>query len=563
MISISGNEWTEIKYNNLKVQKVSQDYSLSKVISKIILNNNFTKEEIYSIDNLINFKNPFLSDQEFNKSKEIIIKHIKKKKKILVIGDYDVDGSVSTAMFLNLFKNINHPFDFYIPDRNKDGYGISIDLFKKLKNRLTDLIIILDSGSKSKREIDYLNSLNIQTIIIDHHEIIKPYPKATVFINPKKNYDNKFLNNLCSSTLTYFLIELIHKELKLDFQKEKYNLLSALATICDVMPLNNLNRYIIKKAIYDYHYKLFYFFDLILKKNKKNNELKVEDFAYLVGPILNSGGRLNKSNLAVELMISDDKLMIEKIYNQLVELNLKRKEIEKNILLNLDFEKLKNDKSDILLIKDIKIPEGLIGIIAARCVEKFNKPTFVITQSGTKFKGSARSLININIGTIINNAVHLNILESGGGHKAAGGFSLKKDNFHKFKDYLNSLKISSIENKKKYISKISSTALNINFINNINKLEPFGNGNQKPLFLIENLKVFKPKIINKLHISCLLKDNKNKFYDSIAFNVLNSKIGEYLLNYKKEIGVLAELNISYKNNNMVNINIIDIIVKKP
>ena len=236
---------------------------------------------------------------------------------------------------------------------------------------------------------------------------------------------------------------------------------------------------------------------------------------------------------------------------------------EKNILLNLDFKKLKNDKSDILLIKDIKISEGLIGIIAARCVEKFNKPTFVITQSGNKLKGSARSLININIGTIINNAVHLNILESGGGHKAAGGFSLKKENFHKFKDYLNSLKISPIENKKKFISIISSTALNINFINDINKLEPFGNGNQKPLFLIENLKVFKPKIINKLHISCLLKDNKNKFYDSIAFNVLNSKIGEYLLNYKKEIGVLAELNISYKNNNMVNINIIDIIIKKP
>ena len=559
MISISGNEWTEIKYNNLKVQKVSQDYSLSKVISKIILNNNFTKEEIYSIDNLINFKNPFLSDQEFNKSKEIIIKHIKNKKKILVIGDYDVDGSVSTAMFLNLFKHINHPFDFYIPDRNKDGYGISIDLFKKLKNRLTDLIIILDSGSKSKREIDYLNSLNIQTIIIDHHEIIKPYPKASVFINPKKNYEDEFLSNLCASTLTYFLIELIHKGLKLDFQREKYNLLAALATICDVMPLNNLNRYIIKKAIHDYNHKLFYFFDLILKKNKRNNELKLDDFAYLIGPILNSGGRLNKSNLAVELMISDDKSKIEKVYNQLFQLNQKRKEIEKNIFLNLDFEKLYKNKSKILIIKDIKIPEGLIGIIAARCVEKFNKPTIVVTQSGNKFKGSARSLSNINIGSIINNAVSLNILESGGGHKMAGGFNLKKENFRYFENYLNSLKILPVEIKKKYISKISSTALNVDFINNIKKLEPFGN-NEKPIFLIESLKIFKPKIINKLHISCLLKDKKNKFYESIAFNVLNSKIGEYLMNYKKEINVLAELNISYKKDHAININIIDIII---
>ena len=560
MISVSGNEWTEIKYNKLKVQKISQDNNFNEIISKIISINSFTKEEIYSIENLIDIKNPFLSNKDFNKSKEIIIEHIKNKKKILVIGDYDVDGSVSTSMFLSLFKVINHPFDFYIPDRIKDGYGVSIDLFKKLKHRLTDLIIILDSGSKSIKEIDYLNTLNIQTIIIDHHEIVKPNPKASVFINPKKNHDSIFLNNLCTSTLTYFLIELIHKDLKLNFQKEKYNLLAALATICDVMPLINLNRYIIKKAINDYHFKLFYFFDLILKKNKKNNKLNVDDFAYLIGPILNSGGRLNKSNLAVELIISDEKSKIEKIYNQLVLLNSKRKEIEKNILFNLDFEKLRKNKSNILIIKDIKIPEGLIGIIAARCVEKFNKPTIVITQSGAKLKGSARSLDKINIGSIINNAVIINILENGGGHKHAGGFSLKKENFHKFENYLNSLTISSIKNQKKYISKISSTALNINFINNIKKLEPFGNGNEKPLFLIENIKIFKPKIINKLHISCLLKDNKNKFYDSIAFNVVNSKIGEYLLNYKKEINVLAELDISYKNDRMVKINIIDIVI---
>ena len=560
MISVSGNEWTEIKYNKLKVKKISQENNFNETISKIISINNFTKEEIYSIENLIDFKNPFLSNKDFNNSKEIIIKHIKNKKKILVIGDYDVDGSVSTAMFLNLFKVIKHPFDFYIPDRIKDGYGISIDLFKKLKHRLTDLIIIVDSGSKSIKEIDYLNTLNIQTIIIDHHEIVKPYPKASVFINPKKNHDNIFLNNLCASTLTYFLIELIHKDLKLNFQRKKYNLLAALATICDVMPLINLNRYIIKKAINDYHFRLFYFFDLILKKNKKNNKLNMDDFAYLIGPILNSGGRLNKSNLAVELIISDNKLKIEKIYNQLVLLNSKRKEIEKNILLNLNFEKLKKNKSNILLIKDIKIPEGLIGIIAARCVEKFNKPTIVLTQSGTKLKGSARSLDKINIGSIINNAVNLNILENGGGHKHAGGFSLKKENFHKFENYLNSLTILSIKNQKKYISKISSNALNINFINNIKKLEPFGNGNEKPLFFIENLKIFKPKIINKLHISCLLKDNKNKFYDSIAFNVINSKLGEYLLNYKKEINVLAELDISYKNDSMVKINIIDIVI---
>ena len=213
-----------------------------------------------------------------------------------------------------------------------------------------------------------------------------------------------------------------------------------------------------------------------------------------------------------------------------------------------------------MIIKDIGIPEGLIGIIATRFLEKFNKTTIVITQSGDVLKGSARSISKINIGSIINIGVSNKILLKGGGHQMAAGFSLKKNDFNDFKKFLSDIKISNLGITKKYVSKISSSAINSEFVNDIYKLAPFGNSNENPIFLIENLRIYKPKIINKNHIFCLLKDNKNKIYDAIAFNVINTKIENYLLNFKNEINILCKFNLTSIKKNKINIQIVDIII---
>ena len=186
MISVSGNIWEEIKYNKQLSQKIKQDYKFNDILSKLIINRKFNREEIYSINNKIDIINPFINNFDFEISKNLIIDFINSKKKILIVGDYDVDGSVATGLLIRLFNQIKHPYDYFIPDRVEDGYGISEKLFKKIKKKLTELIIIVDSGSKSYDTINYLNNLNIKTIIIDHHELVKPYPKSTSFINPKK-----------------------------------------------------------------------------------------------------------------------------------------------------------------------------------------------------------------------------------------------------------------------------------------------------------------------------------------------------------------------------------------
>ena len=560
MISISGNIWEEIKFNLRQSQKISQDYNLDRLLSAIITEKKYDKEEIFSLNNKIDLINPFLKDADFIKSKNLLIDFIRNKKKIYIIGDYDVDGSVATSLLINFFKKIQHPYDFYIPDRIEDGYGISEKLFKKLKNKLTELIVIVDSGSKSKKAIDYLNKINIKSIIIDHHEVIKPYPKSNVFINPKKKRNDNY-SNLCASALVYFLTDILKKHFKIKDQNRSDLFLTALATVCDVMPLRHLNRSIVLNGFNEYNFKNLYFVDYFLKQIKKNNKLEYDDFGYLIGPILNSGGRLNKSNLATKLITSLNRDEIKEISNTLINQNKKRKEIERKIISKIDNNKdLIKINDTFIIIKDISINEGLIGIIAARYKEKYNKTTIVLTQSKNLFKGSARSTDNINIGSIINNAVFKNIIINGGGHKMAAGFSMNKKKFDQFMQFLKKYSINQQINTKKYVSKISSSAINVNFVKDLENLAPFGNGNKRPIFLIENLVIKKAKIINDLHIHCLLKDKRNKFFNSIIFNANNTKLGNYILNYKKEINVLCEFKLYGANNNKISTHIVDIII---
>ena len=417
----------------------------------------------------------------------------------------------------------------------------------------------MDSGSKSFDTINYLNKLNIKTIIIDHHELVKPYPKSNSFINPKKN-KNDDLSNLCASALVYFLIDMIKEKISLKNYSKSDLFLTALATVCDVMPLRGLNRNIVQKAYKEYNHKNLDFINYFYLKKNKSNKFDYDDFGYLLGPILNSGGRLNKSNLATKLIISSNKNEILKISNQLIDLNTKRKEIENNAINKINYKDLVIIENKIIIVKDLSIPEGLIGIIASRFLEKFNKTTIVLTQSGNLLKGSARSTLDINIGSIINDAVFNKILINGGGHKMAAGFSLNIKNFDKFKNFLSKFKFNNQVINKQYVSKISTLAINRGFLINLEKLAPYGNSNERPIFFIENLTIYKPKIINNSHINCLLKDKKNKTLNAILFNSVNTDLGNYILNYKKDISIFCEFKLYGVNNNKINVHIHDIVI---
>ena len=551
MISISGKKWEQKKINQNLVDKLKQDCNFSDILSRLIISRKFDNDEIATINTDLDLKNVFSNNNDFNQSIKLVVNCINNNEKICVLGDYDVDGSAATSLFVKFLESINHPFFYYIPDREKDGYGATKKLFQKLILEKPKLVIMVDCGSTSNEAIDFLNKSEIKSLIIDHHEINKPYPNANSIINPKKNDGYSEYDYLCATALSYFFLDLLIKEIKSKINIADYLIYVLLATVCDVMPLRKLNRLIALNALKNFDIKKNLPLNTLFELNKKKNKITINDLGYLIGPILNAGGRLGKSQYATELLSSDNDEFVNDRSNALIKLNEKRKEIETLILNEIDFQKIEKENKEVIIYYNPNINEGLIGIIAARLKDHFNKPSIVITASNELLKGSARSVYSYNIGRVIKNSLDKDIIINGGGHNMAAGFTLNKGNLQAFENYVleEFLKSNAVNtNIFSFESEISSLAFNQDFYDNIKQLEPFGTGNQVPTFLLRDLKIIKPMILNNKHISMILKSKTGFSIKSISFNSINSKIGEYLMNYKNNINVIAQINENIWNN---------------
>lgn len=554
MISVSGKQWKENKVNKKIIDKVCQDYNFSNILSKLIVTRKFDEKEIYLIKNNLDLINVFKDNEDFLKSVELIKYSLLKKEKICILGDYDVDGSASTSLLVRFFEDLKHPYFYYIPDREKDGYGPSIKLFKKLILKKPKLVIMVDCGSTAIKSIDYLNEKKIKSLIIDHHEINKPYPNANVIINPKKGNGYLDYNYLCATALVYFFLEILIKKIKSKMNLKKYLIYVVLATVCDVMPLRKLNRIISTKALKEFNFNDDLVFKELFKLCNKKKKLNTNDLGYLIGPILNAGGRIGKSTYATELLTTNNIERIENISQKLFQLNNKRKQIETIILNEINFSEIEKENENVIIYYNPLIKEGLIGIIAARLKDYFNKPSFVITNSNNLLKGSARSTNNCDIGMIIKNSFEENIIISGGGHMMAAGFTLKKEKLFEFKKYIinNCQKINRLFDKSfKYDAEISPLAVNSDFLDDIKKIEPYGNGNPPPFFLLKNLKVIKKTVLKNNHISCILKSKNNFSINSLFFYSPNNRISEHLLHYKKYFDVVGQIDENFHNNKKI------------
>ena len=562
MISVSGKTWTLQKVNKNLVEKVKQDYGFSDILSQLIISKKYDLSEIYGIKNKQKITNLFKDDYDYQKASALLFETIRNNENICILGDYDVDGVCATSILIRYFNHINQKHFFYIPDRANDGYGPSKKLFKKLLLKKPKLIIMVDCGSTANEAIDYLNQNNIKSIIIDHHEINKPYPKSNVIINPKKNSSNLEKSFLCATSLTYFFIDFLIKKSKSNFKLSNLLIYVLLATVSDVMPLRKINKIIAQNTIDDFNLKNNIPLKYIFNKFNLKKKISVDDLGFLIGPIINSGGRLNYSNYAVDLLSTDNEEIIKKRADKLIILNNKRKEIEKTILSKIDFEKIKKENNNIIIYYHNNLNEGLIGIIAARLKDYFNKPTIVITKSNNILKASARSTPSFNIGILIKLLIDKNIIDKGGGHNMAAGFTMKKNNLKLLDDYIQNeylKRITHVIESNKYDMELSASALNIRFLKDINKLGPFGNFNFSPIFLIKNVKIIKSQIIKNKHISAIIKPKIGSSIKAICFNCLNTNIGEHLLNNKNNINIIGQIYENFWNNKKsISLNIKDL-----
>ena len=562
MISISGKHWEEVKIQKRLIDKVKIDFDLTDTQSKIALSRNYTDQDFFLINNEIKLHNPFLKTKDFLLGCELLKNNIENHNNILIIGDYDVDGCMSTSIFFNFLKKNHNKISYYIPDRFKDGYGASKDLIIKLTKKFKpNLIIFLDCGSNSYEATKYLKTKKISVLIIDHHNTKFPYPISDVFINPKKNKDYDKYNYLCTTFLTYLFIELYIRKYRLKISIENDLIYVLLATVADVMPMIGINKVLAKNVLQNFDVNKNLIFKKFFKILEIKSKLNIYDLGFKIAPLINAAGRIENANQIIELLTSNNEKRIIFILNNIVNLNNKRKSIEQKILDDLNYEKFYDEKN-ILFIYKPNLHEGLIGIIASKIKDYFNKPCIVLTKSNDIIKGSARSTSVFNIGEYIQNSINLNIILGGGGHNLAAGIKLEKNRLNDFKKYINN-EYAKKKNLSKnvYLSILSSSAINSQLINSIEKLGPFGNKNSSPIFLLQDIKIINQTVIQNKFIKCFVKKDK-KIFKSISFNHIKSKISYEIINSKNNFDILVKFKKNtWNNKSNIELEIIDLVKK--
>ena len=557
-------DWIFQDIDEKNIQSLSFLTELDYIFCKILNCKKITSENIQDylfpkIKKML--PNPYIF-KDMNRGIENIYKHIEKKNKICIYGDYDVDGASSTAILSKYLKSLNIKHEIYIPDRIKDGYGPNKKIFEKLIKNDNKLIITLDCGTLAFDSILFAKTNKIDTIIIDHHKSIEILPDANAVINPNRFDESGKYNYLCAAGLVFIFLVALNKFLRekkyfytnktIEPNLLKYLDLVMLGTVCDVVPLIDLNRAFVKQGLKVFSERENLGLKTLSDISEIDHKFTSKDIAFVIGPKINAAGRIGDSSLAANLLLSDDPEYTYSVAKKLHDLNLKRKKIEKIILEGAIFEAEKQKNENVLVLSNKEWHEGVTGIIASRIKDLYDKPTVVISINGDLAKGSARSINGFDMGIAIIKMQQKKIIVKGGGHSMAGGFSLKTENIIIFKDEINNI----YQKKNKHLKKnklivdfpISLDALDEKFIDYLNNLEPFGSGNREPVILINNTQIAKPIVIKEKHIKFFFKHN-NKHIEAISFNCAGKPLGEYLLKKRQErFDAVCKLSINYWNN---------------
>jgi single-stranded-DNA-specific exonuclease len=536
---VRGEEMAErwfIKNIKADYKYISKKYALSELVSRLIVNRNIISDEM-----IRSYINPDFDKfhearemKDLEKSVDILREKIKAQNKIRIVGDYDVDGVISIYILYSALKRCNANVDYEIPDRIKDGYGINMNIIKQAKEDGVDTILTCDNGISAIDQIKYAKELGITVIVTDHHDI--PFVEkennvrefislsADAVVNPKQSECNYKFKQLCGAGVAFKLVEILYETFNID-KKECYKFIEflAIATVCDVVDLVDENRIFVKKGLELINSTTnLGLQELIRECELTEKTLSVYHLGFIIGPCINASGRLDSAKRGLKLLLSDDEEEAVRLAKELVKLNEDRKDMTMNgveaAVEIIEKSGMINDKVFVIYIPDIH--ESLAGIIAGRIKEKYNVPTLVITKAEHGVKGSGRSIEEYNMFEELIKCKDL--LEKFGGHPMAAGFSLKEENIDEFRRRLNEntiLKDEDLLRKVTIDSVLPLDAINYDVINDLERLEPFGKSNSKPLFAEKNINLLKATILGKNRnvLKLKLKTRMNKALDAIYF----------------------------------------------
>lgn len=555
-------KWEYIAPNKELTAQIASKYGLSMLVAGILVNRGITQEEqikIFLNPTRKDFYDPYLlQDMEIAVNK--IIEIIESKGRILIYGDYDVDGITSIAVLKKFLDERGLNVDYHIPNRLNEGYGLKKETLEEIVKKNYDLMITVDCGISAIEEVDFANELGIKTIITDHHETLDEIPKAIAVVNPKRR-DNVYpFRGLAGVGVVFKLIQAISIKLGLEEREYlKYLDLVCVGTISDIVPLVDENRVITKLGLKLVEVtKNIGLRELINISRYKKIDSSTVSFG--IAPRINACGRMGHAEEALKLFLTSNIAEAKEITKKLEEYNQERQSIEKRIYTEA-LEKLKDEeeaKKDSIVLVSHNWHHGVIGIVASKLTEQFYKPSILLSIEDGEVKGSGRSIPGFDLHEALCKTSEY--LEKFGGHEMAVGLTLKEANYDSFKKEFEKLVEES--NVAEFVpiinidGQLQSKDIKKEIAKEISILEPFGEANKMPLILFKNLKIDSIRALSEgKHLKLTLK-NENQWIDAIGFN-LGSLSDEYQLGDKIDVVGTLEIN-EYNNNEYVQINMKDI-----
>ena len=543
------------------LQSLKKDLKIDDFICTLLL-----QREVDSLKKAQNFFRPdinLLHDPFLMKDMKKVVEKIQnlKEHRIMILGDYDVDGTTSTAMLYKYFKNMGYDLLYYIPDRYEEGYGVSEKAIEHAEINKVSLIITVDCGIKAIHQVDLSNSKNIEVVICDHHLPGEQIPNAFGILNPKQENCNYPFKELCGCGIAYKLITAHNILVEGSIDISIYLDFVALATISDMMPLIDENRIMVFHGLNVINSKPRIGLRNFLKSiNGKIDESKI---SFNIGPRINAAGRMKTGKIIVDLLIEEDINRANSLSNDVEYLNQNRRRIEKSVvdeaLMQIDNQRYTN------IVCGEGWNQGVLGIVASRLIESSYKPTVVLTESNDKIlTGSVRSVKDYDVYKSLSDCQD-NLLQYGG-HKYAAGLKLKKSNFDIFKNQFESIVKDSVGNKMftrsfHYDLLIDFSKLTVENIKIIQMMAPFGLGNKRPVFRTNNCFIdSKLKFLGKDQqiVKSIIKDEYETKLPFICFEKKSDLVG-----LKSPFDILYNVNLNtFSGQETVELTIRELYIKK-
>lgn len=539
--------WKYEKQLEEEVQRICEKFQVSPLVAKIIINRRFNNDEeieTYLNPDISKIYDPYLIE-DMEVAVQRIIKAIDNKERVVIYGDYDVDGITSITVLKKFFADLGLDVNTYLPNRLDEGYGLNISAIDKIVEKGTDLIITVDCGISAIEEINYAKSKGVEIIVTDHHECGEILPGALAVVNPKRRNTKYPFQQLAGVGVAFKLIQAV--AIKLNLPEEsylKYLDIVCIGTIADIVPLVDENRIIAKNGLEKFKNTKNIGMKALIKKCGFN---KIDSgvISFGLSPRINACGRIRDPQKALDLFLTEDENEAEELALELDEANTERQNIERKIFENakeiIENSNMKNDP--IIILGDDNWHHGVIGIVASKLVDLYAKPCILVCFEGDEGKSSGRSLPHFDLFNAVSTASDL--LEKFGGHEMAVGLTIKRENFEEFRKRLINYTAEKLNGE--YVNEITVDAvvksgdISLDIVQELRKLEPFGEKNPLPLFVYKNMKIVAIRTLsNDRHLKLSLKDNQN-IYEAIGFNLGEMKNG-FLCGDKVDIVHTLEIN---------------------